>query len=289
MKCPSCGAEVGNTKFCEYCGSQISAEMQKEQEQLNKSGCPKCGSTNIKFAREKQGETKGKNGTQIMRATTGVCNDCGYTWETQESPKKKKTWLWVLGWIFIFPVPLTIILLRKKDMNKTLKYIIIAVAWIVYIAIALSGGGEGADKQNVVNDTGTTTSVVSQTEEATSETTTETTTQTTTKESTTQKTTTEKTATIGELNALGKAKQYLDYSGFSKKSLKDQLEYDGFSADEIDYAIKNCNADWKEECAEKAQEYLDFSSFSKQGLKDQLEYEGFTDAQIEYALKVVGY
>ena len=284
MKCSSCGAEVGNTKFCEYCGSQISAEMQKEQEQLNKSGCPKCGSTNIKFVREKQGETKGKKGTQIMRATTGVCNDCGYTWETQEKPKKKKTWLWVLGWIFIFPVPLTIILLRKKDMNKILKYCIIAVAWIVYIAIALSGGEEGTDKQNVANDIGTT-SVISQTEETTFETTT----QTTTIESTTKNTTTEKKATLGEVNALGKAKQYLDYSGFSKKSLKDQLKYEGFSSDEIDYAIKKCGADWNEECAEKAQEYLDFSSFSKQGLKDQLEYEGFTDAQIEYALEAVGY
>ena len=47
MKCPSCGAEIGTSNFCEYCGSQITAEMQKELEQLNKSGCPKCGSTNI--------------------------------------------------------------------------------------------------------------------------------------------------------------------------------------------------------------------------------------------------
>ena len=162
MKCPNCGAEINNSKYCEFCGSQITADMQKEQELLNKSACPKCGSTNIKFAREKIGESKGKRGTQIIRTTTGVCNDCGYTWQTQDAPKKKKTWLWVLGWIFIFPVPLTIILLRKKDMNSILKYGIIAVAWIVYLAIGFSGGGNNAD--NTTMDPTAETSVISSTE-----------------------------------------------------------------------------------------------------------------------------
>jgi len=164
MKCPNCGAEISNTKFCEFCGSQITADMQKEQEQLNKNGCPKCGSTNIKFAREKQGEAKGKNGTQIFRVTTGICNDCGYTWQTQDAPKKKKTWLWVLGWIFIFPVPLTIILLRKKDMNNILKYGIIAVAWIVYLAIAFTGGGNNTDNNNSTAETTADTSITSSAE-----------------------------------------------------------------------------------------------------------------------------
>ena len=49
----------------------------------------------------------------------------------ESKPKKKKTWLWVLGWICIFPLPLTILLLRKKDMKPALKYGIIAVAWII--------------------------------------------------------------------------------------------------------------------------------------------------------------
>ena len=57
----------------------------------------------------------------------------------QPQPKKRRTWLWVLGWIFIFPVPLTILMLRKKDMKPVLKYGIIAAAWIVYLLIAFSG------------------------------------------------------------------------------------------------------------------------------------------------------
>lgn len=194
MKCQNCGAEINNSKYCEFCGSQITADMQKEQELLNKSACPKCGSTNIKFAREKIGESKGKRGTQIIRTTTGVCNDCGYTWQTQDAPKKKKTWLWVLGWIFIFPVPLTIILLRKKDMNSILKYGIIAVAWIVYLAIGFSGGVNNAD--NTTMDPTAETSVISSTEDK----------QTTTEITTAQITETKNTIEIidGEKGEYGK-------------------------------------------------------------------------------------
>ena len=93
MKCPNCGAEVGNNKFCEYCGSQISVEMQKEQEQLNKKTCPKCGSTNISYSRENQGEIRGKNSKQIVHRTVALCKDCGETWFADKEVKKKKTWL----------------------------------------------------------------------------------------------------------------------------------------------------------------------------------------------------
>lgn len=56
-------------------------------------------------------------------------------------PKKRKTWLWVLGWICIFPVPLTIIMLNKEDMSKKARYGIIAAGWILYLLIGLGGGG----------------------------------------------------------------------------------------------------------------------------------------------------
>ncbi|MBR5948300.1 MAG: zinc ribbon domain-containing protein [Clostridia bacterium] len=140
MKCKNCGAEIGTgAKFCEFCGSQISYEMQKEQERLNKQGCPKCGSSNIMFNREKQAELKGKKGTSVVRNTVGICNDCGFTWYTNEnaSNNRSKTWPWVLGWIFIFPVPVTILMLRKKDMKPALKYGVIAAAWLIFILLAL--------------------------------------------------------------------------------------------------------------------------------------------------------
>lgn len=152
MQCKYCGAEINNnSNVCEFCGSRIPLEMKREQEQLNKTGCPKCKSTNITFNREKQGEVKEKKGTTVVRSTVGMCKDCGYTWNTQgELTKKSKTWLWVLGWICIFPLPLTILLLRKKEMKPSIKYGIIAVAWIIYLMIGISGAS--GDTTNTKSD-----------------------------------------------------------------------------------------------------------------------------------------
>lgn len=171
MKCPSCGAE-SQGKFCEYCGS----EMPKETPVVNITnnyygqnasattptnssvgGCPKCGHNRITFKRERISTVtqsashknftgtgrKGQSVSQSAYRTVGVCQNCGYTWNPNASSSaKKNTWLWVLGWIFIFPIPLTILLLRKKDMKPTLKYSIIAVAWILFLIIAISGNSD---------------------------------------------------------------------------------------------------------------------------------------------------
>ena len=52
---------------------------------------------------------------------------------------KSKTVLWVLGWIFIFPLPLMILLNRRNDLNPTLKYGVIGGAWAVYLAVGIVG------------------------------------------------------------------------------------------------------------------------------------------------------
>ncbi len=97
-------------------------------------------------------------------------------------------------------------------------------------------------------------------------------------------------ATLGQSNALESAQAYLhNVGGFSESGLRDQLEYEGFSSSEIDYAIEHCGANWNEQCAECAQDYLDSMSMSRSELYDQLEYEGFTSSQIAYGLAAVGY
>lgn len=90
-------------------------------------------------------------------------------------------------------------------------------------------------------------------------------------------------------NAIKTAKQYLDYSGFSREGLIKQLEFEGYPTESATYAVDNCGANWNEECAETAQNYLDYSSFSRDGLYNQLQFEGFTDEQIQYGLSAVGY
>lgn len=91
-------------------------------------------------------------------------------------------------------------------------------------------------------------------------------------------------ATVGEQNALEMADQYLSSMSFSKKGLRKQLEFEGFTESEAKYAVNNCGANWKEQAVLKAEEYLNSSSFSKQGLIDQLIFEGFTKKQAEYGV-----
>ena len=173
MKCPSCGAETQG-KFCEYCGSEMPKEKstvnitnnyyggtapQEQTEVDNNVGkCPKCGNSKITFKRERVGTAtqsrsrknyigSGRQGQSVSQSayrTVGVCQNCGYTWNPNatNTGSGKKTWLWVLGWICIFPLPLTILLLRKKDMKPAVKYGIIAVAWLLFFVIGMSGNSE---------------------------------------------------------------------------------------------------------------------------------------------------
>ena len=163
MKCPNCGAET-NGKFCEYCESEL------PKDKVNIGICPKCGNSNIIFKRErvstatKHSSSKnvfgtgrtGHSATQTSYRTIGLCQNCGHTWNPNagSSGSKRKTWLWVLGWICIFPIPLTILLLRKKDMKPAVKYGVIAVAWLLFFVIGILGStGETAPNNNSTSPT----------------------------------------------------------------------------------------------------------------------------------------
>lgn len=98
-----------------------------------------------------------------------------------------------------------------------------------------------------------------------------------------------KEPTIGQKNALAKAKSYLAYTSFSYNGLVKQLEFEGFSNADSIYGVENCGADWNEQAAKKAKSYMDYLSFSRSGLISQLKYEGFTNAQAEYGVSAVGY
>lgn len=117
-KCRNCGTVFDGGKFCPQCGVKVGTRAKK---------CPKCSNE--------------------YYSTT--CPACGYTSTAKSAVpyanavvqpvKKRKTWLWILGWIFIFPIPLTILITRKQDLNTWVKIVIIAAAWIIYFAIGGSG------------------------------------------------------------------------------------------------------------------------------------------------------
>ncbi|SCX56329.1 Host cell surface-exposed lipoprotein [Klenkia marina] len=94
--------------------------------------------------------------------------------------------------------------------------------------------------------------------------------------------------TAGQQNAQRKAQDYLSFTAFSRSSLIDQLEYEGFSVEDATFAVDTITVDWNQQAAEKAEEYLSFTSFSRSGLVDQLVFEGFTAEQAEFGVSQTG-
>lgn len=97
---------------------------------------------------------------------------------------------------------------------------------------------------------------------------------------------------VAQQNAYRSAVSYLDLTGFSRSGLIGQLEFEGFSAADAEFAIARLEAeggvDWNAEAAESAASYLDLTSFSRAGLVDQLLFEGFTQEQAEYGVSTTG-
>jgi hypothetical protein len=94
--------------------------------------------------------------------------------------------------------------------------------------------------------------------------------------------------TVAQENARESAESYLELSGFSKKGLVEQLEFEGYEKADIDAALATMTVDWKAEAVESAESYLDMTSFSRQGLIEQLEFEGYTSKQAKHAADAVG-
>lgn len=94
--------------------------------------------------------------------------------------------------------------------------------------------------------------------------------------------------TVSQQQAVAKAESYLNFQAFSKKSLVDQLKYEGFSDADSKYAVDNITVDWLEQAAKKAESYLDHQAFSRSGLIGQLKFEGFTAEEAKHGADAVG-
>lgn len=95
---------------------------------------------------------------------------------------------------------------------------------------------------------------------------------------------------VSQENAVRKAKDYLDYTAFSRQGLINQLvDAEGFSTEDATYAVDSLDVDWNEQAAKKAKDYLNYTAFSHDSLINQLvDAEGFTPSQAEYGVAAVG-
>ena len=92
--------------------------------------------------------------------------------------------------------------------------------------------------------------------------------------------------TAGQSRAQRKAENYLSSAAFSLAGLREQLIFDGFSADDVEHALSLCDADWREQALRCANSYLSLTPFSLSGLRAQLLFEHFTEEECTYALEV---
>ncbi len=89
--------------------------------------CPYCGCVNKKGSKNK--------GIKIISSSTKIKND-------NKSNEDGKKVLWILLWLLVFPIPITIVFLKSNKLNKSAKFLIIAAAWVIYLMIFAPGFGD---------------------------------------------------------------------------------------------------------------------------------------------------
>ena len=128
--CPRCGANMrvipeANKAVCDYCGTTVLID--DEIKRIEYTNAEEAG---YNFE-------KGRLRAQAEQIQHPAMQQIQYEYVTPQ--KKRHTFWWVMGWIFIFPIPATILILRNKKMHWILKTVLILLVWGIYLAIGFSG------------------------------------------------------------------------------------------------------------------------------------------------------
>ena len=124
MTCPHCGAMLKidadeKEAVCEHCGTRILIDYEVHHVQYDNA--EEAGYDFEKGRQRAIAEAK----SQASR-------------QNQKKTEKKGSLLLVLSWIFIFPLPLTSLIMENREMEKSAKYAVIILAWILYLFIGFA-------------------------------------------------------------------------------------------------------------------------------------------------------
>ena len=128
--CPGCGAQLSvdqdkKLATCQYCGANFPVDDEAQH---------------VRYDNAEQAGYEFEKGRLRAQAEYAQSQTFAPLTNQQVEPKKKrKTWLWVLGWLFMFPLPLTILMVRNKKLDKRVRIAIVAAAWLLYVCIGLYG------------------------------------------------------------------------------------------------------------------------------------------------------
>ena len=226
----------------------------------------------------------------------------------KQTPWYERTWVLALSLLFCFPIGLILLWVNKRFTPTTkiiVTAVVLALALIAGIADSLSPPDESKEAKGAATSEAQTTAKPTTTAApaTTAKPTTTAPPATTAKPTTTPPPTTAppppKTAppptqpalSVSEQQAVRAAQSYLDYSGFSRQGLIDQLssEYgDQFNVRDATAAVDSLTVDYNAEAVESARSYLEFSSFSCQGLIDQLSSQAGDQFTVDQATFAAG-
>lgn len=130
VKCPSCGRAYFSYA-CPHCGYSPAKERDRARA---------LEEQRLQLEKERREEEDRRRREAALKEETA---DSPYEIRTPVTAaakpvkKKRHLLLWILGWIFIFPLPLTILLTRKQSgcLGRLLKLAVILFAWLCYFGI----------------------------------------------------------------------------------------------------------------------------------------------------------
>lgn len=131
-KCPQCGANMvfnssSQKVVCEFCGLTLLVDE---------------GITSVKCVNAEEAGYNFEKGRMRARAefanTAPVVHHVHhYEYSTPEPVEEKKPrnlwWLWLIGWLVVFPLPATILILRAERMGWFWKFVLIIGVWEMYL------------------------------------------------------------------------------------------------------------------------------------------------------------
>lgn len=142
MICPNCGgaleaSDTSKQAKCPFCDSVIAVDDEVRHIQFDNT--------------EKAGYDfeQGRMRAQQEAVSARIAEEQTRVQAQQDAERKKRNLVWwVLGWIFLFPVPLTVLIVKSKKLKPLWKVILVVALWGAILLIGALSGNDGAQTDN---------------------------------------------------------------------------------------------------------------------------------------------
>jgi hypothetical protein len=103
-----------------------------------------------------------------------------------------------------------------------------------------------------------------------------------------EQTQTENEGASEQRRAIARAESYTNLMAFSRARLIQQLEFEGFTHNDAQWAVDQLTIDWNEQALKKANSYHSLMSLPPDNIRRLLASEDFSEEQIDYAMTNMG-